>query len=114
MSYGFKSNGARMPVHRVEKVKPSAAIAPPKPGMAGGGSSRINPPAPRAPVTLAEIPSLSREIALTLEDGLFMHAVRMAAEAMIEGALPDVQPFTLEEEGALVRAFSSKVRRHEA
>lgn len=111
----FKSNGARRPVHMVTRVKRDReAASVPAPGTAGGGSFRLaglaRPQA--AKVTLPEIPSLARDIALTLEDGIFMHAVHTAAEAMLEGAegvrgmiAGGFTPLTIEEEGALARAF---------
>lgn len=111
---GFKSNGARRPIHIVEKrlPPPSAQAAPqPAPGTAGGGPLRLAAPQ-RQPVTLPVIPSLSRDLGLTVEDGLFMHAVRTAAEAMLEGAteLAAMDRLTIEEEGALVRAFGLPAR----
>lgn len=117
----FKSNGARRPVHTVRRADrpkrgaPAPVAEAPKPGMAAGGSLRLSGLArpQAAKVTLPEIPSLARDIALTLEDGIFMHAVHTAAEAMLEGAegargmiAGGFTPLTIEEEGALARAFS--------
>jgi hypothetical protein len=106
---GFKSNGARRPFHIVEKrlpPPPAETAAVPAPGTSGGGPLRLAAPQ-RQPVSLPVIPSLSRDLGLTVEDGLFMHAVRTAAEAMLEGAaeLTAMEPLTIEQEGALVRAF---------
>jgi len=120
MSFGRKSNGAAMPAHKVEHVKRPAAGEARAQGPHRQGPKSLCLPA-RAPVTLADIPSLARPIALTHEDGLFMHAVKTAVEAMIEGPLDAearetrfdlaaFEPLTIEQEGALVRAFSSKVR----
>ncbi|MDZ4382838.1 MAG: hypothetical protein U0942_16015 [Parvibaculum sp.] len=121
MSFGRKSNGAAMPAHKVEHVKRPAPGEPRAQGPHRQGPKSLCLPA-RAPVTLAEIPSLARDLALTHEDEVFMQAVKTAIEAMIEGPLdapaearsaspaPRVnletfRPFTIEEEGALVRAF---------
>jgi hypothetical protein len=106
----FRSNGARKPRHtvrRAERPQPGAVYVP----AAAAGPRRWDRPE-RPAVSLAEIPSLSRDIALSLDDGLFMHAVKLAAEAMLEGAetaagpmLDTLTPLTIEQEGALVRAF---------
>ena len=105
------SNGARKPRHTVRRAgrpQPGAIYLP----AAGPGPRRWDRPAPKPAVTLADIPSLARDIAVSLDDGLFMHAVRLAAEAMLEGAetaagpmLDTLTPLTIEQEGALVRAF---------
>ena len=110
MSFGLKSNGARMPVHKVEHVKRPAPGEARVEAPRRQGPKSLGLPERRAPVSLAEIPSLARDIALTHEDGLFMHAMRLAAEARLEGAAEarqalDMEPLTLEQEGALVRAF---------
>lgn len=111
---GFKSNGARRPFHIVEKrlpPPPAETAAVPAPGTSGGGPLRLAAPQ-RQPVSLPVIPSLSRDLGLTVEDGLFMHAVQQAAEAMLEGAmeLAAMDRLTIEEEGALVRAFGLPAR----
>jgi hypothetical protein len=81
----LKSNGARHPMHMVRKAdrqQPGAAFEPAASGRGPAGHlGRM-----REPVSLAPVPSLSRDIGLTVEDGGFMHAVRLAAEAMLEGA----------------------------
>lgn len=109
----FRSNGARKPRHTVRTA------ARPQPGAihlpeAGPGPKRWEAPA-RPAVTLADIPSLAREIAFSIEDRAFARAVSLAAEAMLEGAgggalMETYEPFTIEEEGALVRAFGLRGR----
>lgn len=104
----LKSNGARRRIHVVPPTKkPDSAPAPlAAPGTSGGAPRRLAAPQ-RQPITLPVIPSLSRDLGLTVEDGLFMHAVATAAEAMLEGAmeLAAMAPLTVEQEGTLVRAF---------
>lgn len=79
-----KSNGARRPVHIVDKRRD-----PPREPLAGtprGGPARYaagaDHTAEKNPVTLPEIPSLARDLDLTQEDSFFMKAVAMAAAAI--------------------------------
>ncbi|MGX1196353.1 hypothetical protein [Parvibaculum sp. MBR-TMA-1.3b-4.2] len=82
-----KRNGARHPVHIVDKRRdPPAGTPRGGPARYAAGSEEG---ARRPAVTLPEIPSLARNFDMTLEDGFFMHAVALAAEAMLEGAEAD-------------------------
>jgi len=107
----FRSDGARKPRHtvrRAERQQPGAIYVPGE----ERGPRRWDRPEARPAVTLPEIPSLARDIALSLDDGLFMHAVATAAAAMLEGAeeaaaplLESFTPLTLEQEGMLMRTL---------